>query len=114
MLLARILKRLLTTGRVRIIDAHGSSHEIDTGTGTRVAIRLHDRALPPQLLLRPRLHVPEAYMDGRLTIEEGSLYDLIDVLMENLERLPRGLLSDLLNGSPGFFRWLHQFNPVPR
>lgn len=54
-------------------------------------------------------------MDGTLTIEEGSLYDLIDLLAANLEASPEGLLGHLLNGTAtAFLRRLHQFNPVPR
>jgi cyclopropane-fatty-acyl-phospholipid synthase len=114
MLLARAFERLIALGRIRIIDAHGRAHEIAGAPGPSVAIRLHDGALHRQLLLRPRLYLPEAYMDGRLTIEEGSLYDLIDLLMANLERLPPGLLADLLGGSLRLLRRLHQFNPVSR
>jgi hypothetical protein len=31
----------------------------------------------------PALSVGEAYMDGRLVIEEGSIYDFLDVLARN-------------------------------
>jgi cyclopropane-fatty-acyl-phospholipid synthase len=114
MLLARIFEGLITVGRLRVIDAHGRLHVFEAAPGPSVAIRLNDPALHRQLLLRPRLYLPEAFMDGRLTIEEGSLYDLIDLLCTNIEALPRGFLSDLLNGSVTLFRRLHQFNPVPR
>ena len=114
MLLARILERLLTIGRICVIDAQGRSHTFAGAPGPSVTIRLGDRALPRQLLLRPRLYLPEAYVDGRLTIEEGSLYELIDLLAANVEALPRGLLADWLGGSVGWLRLLHQSNPVMR
>jgi cyclopropane-fatty-acyl-phospholipid synthase len=44
-----------------------------------VAIRLHNRLLPYKLLLNPRLYVGEAYMDGELTVENGSIYDFLDL-----------------------------------
>jgi cyclopropane-fatty-acyl-phospholipid synthase len=113
MLLVRILERLITVGRLRIIDAKGRSHSVAGTPGPSVAIRLRDPALQWQLLLRPRLYLPEGFTDGRLTLEEGSLYELIDLLTVNLEALPLGFIANLLNGSLGLFRRLH-FNPVTR
>jgi len=53
-------------------------------------------------------------MDGALTIEEGSLYDLIDLLATNLDGLPEGFLGRFLNGSVTVLRRLPQYNPVSR
>ena len=53
-------------------------------------------------------------MDGTLTIEEGTLFDLIDLLAANLEGLPNGILRRLLSGSGTALRRLHQHNPVSR
>ena len=114
MLLARLFDRLITVGRLRLTDADGRVHAFAGGPGPAVAIRLHDRALHRRLLLRPRLYLPEAYMDGSLTIEEGSLYDLVDLLSANLEALPRGGVERLLNGSHRLWRRLHQYNPLGR
>ena len=58
------------------------------GPGPSAGVRLRDPALHWKLLLRPRLFVPEAYMNGSLTIEEGTLYDLMDVLVSNDAALP--------------------------
>jgi len=114
MLLTRLLKRVITLGRLRVVDAHGRSSAFGGSPGTSVAISLHDPALHWKLLVRPRLFLPEAYMDGTLTIEEGSLYDLIDLLAANLECLPEGFLVGFLNGSVTALRRLHQYNPVSR
>ncbi|HEY1301703.1 MAG TPA: cyclopropane-fatty-acyl-phospholipid synthase family protein [Stellaceae bacterium] len=114
MLLARLFDRLITVGRLHLTDADGRVHAFAGGPGPAVAIRLHDRALHRRLLLRPRLYLPEAYMEGSLTIEEGSLYDLVDLLSANLEALPRGGLERSLNGSHRLWRRLHQYNPLGR
>jgi cyclopropane-fatty-acyl-phospholipid synthase len=114
MLLSRLLERIITIGRLRVIDAGGALHTFQGSRGTSVTIRLHDRALHWELGVRPRLYLGEAFMDGTLTIEEGSLYDLIDLFAVNLEALPRGLLARLLDGSVTPLRRVHQFNPVPR
>jgi len=113
MLLSRLFERIITTGRLRVIDAGGLLHTFGSG-GTTVTIRLHDPALHWKLAARPRLYFGEAFMDGKLTIEEGGLYDLIDLFAVNLEALPAGLTSQLLNGYLTLFRRLHQYNPLPR
>src|SRR5262252_1399903 len=114
MLLVRILKRILSLGRLRIVDASGAAYTIEGSPGGNVTIRLHDPALHWKLIFRPRLYLPEAYIDGALTIEEGNLYDLIDLLAVNVNALPKGLLAHLLNGSATLLRRLHQYNPAPR
>ncbi len=114
MLLTRLFERIITVGRLRVTDAGGRLHDIAGAPGPSVAIRLHDRALHWKLVARPRLYLPEAFTDGTLTIEEGSLYDLVDLLALNLEALPEGLLSRLLNGSFTFWRRVHQYNPLYR
>src|SRR6516225_5213733 len=114
MLLTHLFERVITTGRLRVVDARGRVNDFAGSPGTSVAIRLHDPALHWKLPARPRLFLPEAYMEGTLTLEEGSLFDLIDLLAANLERLPEGFLGRLLNGSATALRRLHQNNPVSR
>jgi cyclopropane-fatty-acyl-phospholipid synthase len=114
MLLARLFERIITIGRLRITDAGGTSHSFAGVPGPSVAIQLHDPALHWKLLVRPRLYLPEAFMDGTLTIEEGNLYDLIDLFALNLEALPQGALSHFLNGSFTLLRRVHQYNPMSR
>ena len=114
MLLTHFFKRIITVGRLRVVDARGRSHAFEGSPGASVTIRLHDPALHWKLLVRPRLYLPEAYVDGTLTIEDGSLYDLIDLLAANIECLPEGLLERLLNGTVAPLRRLHQYNPVSR
>jgi len=114
MLLARLLRRVITIGRLRLIDAGGALHTFEGSPAGKVTIRLHDPALHWKLLVRPRLYLPEAFMDGALTIEEGSLYDLIDLLAVNLETLPKGVFGRLLNGSATLLRRVHQYNPAAR
>ena len=114
MLLARLFERIITKGRLVVVDAGGAAHEAAGAPGPSVAIRLRDPALNWKLLLRPRLYLPEAFVDGTLTIEEGNLYDLLDLLQLNLAALPQGALSRLLNGSFRLFRRAHQCNPLAR
>src|SRR5579864_7779039 len=114
MLLASVLARVIRIGRLSVIDAAGRRHVFEGGPGPSAGIRLRDSALHWKLLLRPRLFVPEAYMAGTLTIEEGSLYDFIDVLVSNDAALPDTALLRLNRNAGRLIRRFHQYNPVPR
>jgi cyclopropane-fatty-acyl-phospholipid synthase len=114
MLLASVLAHSIRIGRLRVIDAGGHRHVFEGSPGPSATIRLRDPALHWKLLLRPRLSVPEAFMDGALTIEEGSLYDFIDILVSNDAALPRAPIMRLSDAAGRLVRRLHQYNPVPR
>jgi cyclopropane-fatty-acyl-phospholipid synthase len=114
MLLTGLLKRVITVGRLQVVDASGTFHIFEGEPGRSVSIRLHHPALHWKPLVRPRLYFLEALMDGTMTIEEGSLYDLIDLLAVNLKALPKGLVSHWLNGSATLLRRAHQYNPARR
>jgi cyclopropane-fatty-acyl-phospholipid synthase len=115
MLLARLLDRLVTTGSLRLVDAHGRSYAFGNGAPPRVAMRLTDPALHWKLAVHPRLHLGEAYMAGTLLVEEGDVYDLLDLLCANAAHsLRNGMLSPIWNGFGTVFRTLQQWNPVNR
>ena len=85
MLVASLLKQLVRVGTLDVVDARGRSHRFSGKPGPSAAIRFHDRATEARMLWNPRLVVGEAYMDGRLTIEHGTLYDFLDLLAINQE-----------------------------
>jgi len=115
MLLARGLRRLIRAGSMTLIDATGTVHRIDSGVpGPDVTVRLHDRALHRKLALNPRLRVGEAYMDGTLTIDDGRLYDFLDLLGLNMAVLEGHPLVSVKMVFERFIRLLGQYNPVGR
>jgi cyclopropane-fatty-acyl-phospholipid synthase len=85
MLLAQLFRAILKRGELTVIDAKGRTRRYgDAMRGPRVTIRLHDRALHIRLPLNPRLAIGEAYMDGTLTVEGGTVYDFLDLIGLNL------------------------------
>ncbi|HVB17101.1 MAG TPA: cyclopropane-fatty-acyl-phospholipid synthase family protein [Stellaceae bacterium] len=114
MLLARALAQIIRIGRLCVIDAAGRRHVFEGGPGPSACVRLHDPALHWKLLLRPRLLVPEAYMAGTLTIEEGTLYDFIEVLVANDAGQPDARILRLGQTAGRLVRRAYQYNPVPR
>jgi cyclopropane-fatty-acyl-phospholipid synthase len=115
MLLAQLLDRLVTTGTLRVTDARGRTYQFGDGAPPRAAMRLTDPALNWKLAVNPRLYLGEAYMDGTLVIEEGDIFDLLDVLCCNAEAaLNDSMLSPIWNGFGTMFRRLQQWNPVSK
>ena len=76
-LLSPFLDRLVTSGTLTVVDAHGHRHRFAGGAGPAVTIRLHDPALHRRLVLHGGLAFGEAYMDGTLTVERVMLVTLL-------------------------------------
>lgn len=114
MLLSRILESALTHGRLTLIDPQGRAHRLGPGGTPEVAIQLRDPALPRRLLLQPELAAGEAYMDGSLTIEQGTLRDFLALANQCAEAIARRPLQRVLAAVSRPLRWLHQFNPSAR
>lgn len=94
LLLNFFLKKLIKTGRLTCISANGTSYEYgDKDSELRATIRLHTRWLPWRLFLLPELALGEAYMDGTLTLEEGTLYDFINLVTGNIGWKPDNRLN---------------------
>jgi cyclopropane-fatty-acyl-phospholipid synthase len=104
-----ILKSVIRTGSLRVTDAAGRSHIVGDGTVPRAAIRLTSKRLEYSLLLNPGLSVGEAFMDGALVVEDGTLYDFLDVVARNFDsvgRLPWLAFIERIG------RGLKQYNPI--
>jgi cyclopropane-fatty-acyl-phospholipid synthase len=114
MLLGRLLNRLIGVGRLVIVDAGGRTHVFAGGEGPSITVRLHDKALHWRLFWQPELCTGEAYMDGTLTIEDGTLYDFLDLIGRNIEAAGNRPLSPSIHWIERMFRRLYQFNPKER
>ena len=111
MLFAAILKSIIRTGSLRLIDGAGRAHEVGDGQPPRCTIRLLRRRLDYTLAINPALTVGEAYMDGILVVEEGTLYDFLEIAAHNYVHLERNPWFALLNQ---LTRRIWQHNPVGR
>jgi cyclopropane-fatty-acyl-phospholipid synthase len=78
-----ILKSLVRNGSLCVIDAAGRRHEVGDGSAPEATIRLTSKAMEYRLALNPALTVGEAYMNGTLRIEKGTLYDFAAVIGRN-------------------------------
>ncbi len=112
--LSNLLKTFVKKGRLTVIDVDGSSHIFGSGEdGPSVVMRLHDRQLRWKLFLNPELKVPEAYMDGSLTFEEGSgCYDLLHLFSINRGPLASHKVQGILRRGWRAMRRRQQQNDV--
>ena len=78
------LRSVIRTGNLRVRDWRGEVRVFGDGSGKPVAIRFHDGHAQRAFLLDPHLAFPEAYMDGRLEMEAGSIYDALALFATNL------------------------------
>jgi cyclopropane-fatty-acyl-phospholipid synthase len=114
MLLSAFAKRVIVEGDLTIVDAGGGRHRLGDGRGRPVVIRLHDKSLHRRLAINPYLYVGEAFMEGTLTIEQGSLYDFLDICAANERRVSSHPFSRAVAAFERLLRRLHQYNPAPR
>ena len=104
-MIGNFIDRLLPAGRLGIIDASGTHHVFGGGAGEpRVTVRLHDRKVALDLLRNPRMMMAEAYMDGRLTFEQGSMLELLELVLTNSRFEKGGHRGTLKKGVMGKFR----------
>lgn len=110
-----LFDRLIRKGQLRIIGPDGQVAFYGDGTGANLILRLHDWKTVCAISFDPALAAGEAYMDGRLTIESGSLFDVLDLIFRNWS--PGSLSHPLhrtLDGTRKLIRRLSQFNPLGR
>lgn len=90
-LLDRFLSRAVKQGRLGIVFADGSASTYGTSTEgfPEIVLRFTDSAVPRDIVLDPRLGAAEAFIDGRLLIEEGDVMGLVGLLRMN-DRWERG------------------------
>jgi cyclopropane-fatty-acyl-phospholipid synthase len=79
-LIGRLIGQLLKRGTLTIIEPNGRRAAYGPGGGENITIRLHDRKVAFDIVRNPRLGFGEAFMDGRLTIEDGDVLGLLTMV----------------------------------
>jgi cyclopropane-fatty-acyl-phospholipid synthase len=112
--LQRMLARLVTRGDLEVVGPNGTVHRYGDASGTPVRVRITSQKAAAKIVLNPDLHFGECYMDGDLVIERGSVYDLIRLVLDNLEHRPAFASLRFVARMRRLTRRLHQYNPIPR
>ena len=84
-LLQKFLARGITQGSFTLTFADGSTEQYGSPAPgfPEIAVRFTDNKVPRDIIMDPGLGAAEAYMDGRLIIEQGDIMDLVTLLRAN-------------------------------
>jgi cyclopropane-fatty-acyl-phospholipid synthase len=115
MQLARFLNKLFQKDGFILIDAHSKKYIIGLPKNKNpITVKILDKKLHYKLLFRPDLYFGEAYSDGSIVIENGTLTDFLDITLMNLGRGEFNFFSNLINKLNGSYRYLTNFNFIKR
>ena len=115
MQLARFLNRLFKKNGFILIDANSKKYIIGTPENKNpIVLKILDEKLHYKLLFRPDLYFGEAYSEGDIIIENGTLTDFLDIAFMNIGRNELNFLSKLINKLSGSYRYLTNFNFIKK
>jgi cyclopropane-fatty-acyl-phospholipid synthase len=110
--LERALTHVVRKGSLTFVDWNGNATTYGDGGDPKVAIKFHDKALARRIIVMPSLALGEAYMDGRMTIEDGTIYDFLELMTGNIGDTGNHPLHEALSRIGVLFRRFQQHNPI--
>jgi len=78
-LLDKLVGKIVREGQLTLVMPDGKRRTFGPGGGKSVTVRLVDRRTVFAIARNPRLGLGEAYMDGRLIVEDGDILDLLEL-----------------------------------
>ncbi len=114
MYLARFLNKVFKKGGFILTDADSKDYIIGQPTDDPIKLKILNKKLHYKLLFHPDLYFGEAYTNGDIVIENGSLTDFLDLALMNIGRNELNIFSYLLNKLRGSYRYLTNFNFIKK
>ena len=114
MQLARFLNKVFTKGGFILTDANNNDYIIGEPNNNPIRVKILNSNLHYKLLFHPDLYFGEAYTDGEIVIENGSLTEFLDLALMNIGRREFNFFSYLLNKVRGSYRYLTNFNLIKK
>jgi len=113
MYLANFLDKLFKYDGFILIDSNSNKFVIGKPLKEKpIELKLLDKSLNYKLLLYPDLYFGEAYTNGSLKIENGTLTEFLDITLKNIGRGEINIYNRILNKLKGTFRYLTNFNKI--
>ncbi len=111
MKLIEFLNSLFKDDGFLLIDANMNKHMIGQPKKDKpITIKILDKSLHTKLLLLPDLYFGEAYTNGSVVIENGTLTEFLDLAMKNIGRGETNSYNAVINKLRGTYRFLTNFN----
>jgi cyclopropane-fatty-acyl-phospholipid synthase len=80
-LIGRLVDKLLTKGSITLLRPGKPPRTYGPGGGKHLTLRFTDRKVAFDIVRNPRLGIGEAYMDERVIIEDGTILDLLELIV---------------------------------
>ncbi|HXZ46672.1 MAG TPA: cyclopropane-fatty-acyl-phospholipid synthase family protein [Pseudolabrys sp.] len=111
-LLRIMLGAFIRRGTFKVTTPNGKTFTFGDGTGRPVAVRFTTRVSELGILLDPELKFGEAYMDGTLVVEQGTIADVLAIALGQNAQFPKWARVQWLIRY--IVRRVAQFNPRKR
>lgn len=108
-MIQQLLQRMIKVGDLTVHLPGGRVERAGDGTGTPVVMRLNGRGLR-RLVANPGLGLGEAYMEGDLVLDQGTMWDLLAIVGRSGGRAPKGRGSWTTRTRKAIKRRLQQIN----
>ena len=113
MSLISFLNNLFKQDGFELIDSNSKKYVIGSPTKDKpIVIRFLDQKLMQKLLINPDLYFGEAYMNGSLVIENGTLTDFLDLAFKNIGRGNINSYGAVIKKIKGTFGYLTNLNKI--
>ena len=104
------LSQFVRRGSLELVTARGTRLILGDGDEPKVVMRFADRATERLFLWDPELKLGELFTDGRILIEEGSIYDFFQLVMQDSGGDRSKLPVQLTRRLRSIARWLRTEN----
>ena len=115
MKLVSFLNNLFKYDGFELIDSNSKKYVIGKPIKEKpIVLKLLDQKLMQKLLLYPDLYFGEAYMDGSLVIENGTITEFLDLAFKNIGRGNINSYGAVIKKLRGTYRYLTSFNKIAK
>ena len=113
-LLQVILSQMIKIGTLKIINADGKIYQFSGQqnglTNKSVCVQFHDNFYASFLALSPSMALGEGYMNNRLSILHGTIYDFLEILAVNVKENNYHWIHKISKALDALKKRIHQFN----
>ena len=112
-LIGKLVDTLLTKGSITLLRPGKAPETFGRGGGKHLTVRFTDRKVAFDIARNPRLRLGEAYMDGRVVIEDGTILDLLELIVGANRWEDKGAgRKAMRKGKKRFAKFLKRNNPL--